>query len=74
MATTIFGTFGTRRDAELAVEHLVQEHGIEPAEISIRPAGEANSAGTKAAGADVESGHPGVENVEIRNWADLLRF
>ena len=61
MATTIVGTFATRRDAELAVEHLVQEHGIEPAEVSIHPSGEANSAGINAAGADIESGNPGVE-------------
>ena len=75
MATTIVGTFATRRDAELAVEHLVQEHGIEPAEISIQPAGEANSAGINAAGADVESGHPGVEkrgNPELGGPIEVL--
>lgn len=29
METTIIGTFETRREAELAVEHVVQEHGVQ---------------------------------------------
>jgi hypothetical protein len=58
---TIIANFDTRRDAETAVEHLVQEHGIERADIFIRAPGTANTAGVRPAGADVESGHPGVE-------------
>ncbi|MGJ4889512.1 hypothetical protein ACQR1Y_15025 [Bradyrhizobium sp. HKCCYLRH3099] len=61
MERTIIGHFATRRAAELAVEHLVQDHGIARTDVSVRAAGEANSAGSKAAGADVESGHPGVD-------------
>ena len=61
MDRTIVANFDTRRDAETAVEHLVQEHGIERADIFVRAPGAANTAGTRAAGADVESGHPGVE-------------
>ena len=60
MEHNIVGEFATRRDAELAVEHLVQEMHIERADIFIRASGAANSAGTEKAGADVESGHPGV--------------
>jgi len=56
----IVASFDTRRDAETAVEHLVQEHGIDRAGIFVSAPGSANTAGTKAAGADVESGHPGV--------------
>lgn len=56
---TIVAKFDTRRDAETAVEHLVQEHGIDRADIFVRAQGGANTAGTRAAGADVESGHPG---------------
>jgi hypothetical protein len=52
---------GWRRDAETAVEHLVQEHGIERTDVFIRAPGKANTAGVRPAGADVESGHPGVE-------------
>ena len=61
MERTIVGSFATRRDAETAVEHLVQEYGLERSDISIQAAGEANSAGIRPAGADIESGHPGVE-------------
>ena len=61
MERTIVAQFETRREAETAVEHLVQEHGIQRTDVFIRAPGEANSAGVKPAGADVESGHPGVE-------------
>ena len=61
MDRTIVANFDTRRDAETAVEHLVQEHGIERADIFVRAPGMANTAGIRPAGADVESGHPGVE-------------
>lgn len=59
MDRTLIGSFANRRDAELAVEHLVQQHGIERADIFIQPQGASNSAGIEAAGADIESGHPG---------------
>ena len=57
MERTILARFETRRDAEIAVEHLVQAHGIARTDIFIRARGESNSAGVRAAGADVESGH-----------------
>jgi hypothetical protein len=59
--STVVAAFDTRRQAEIAVEHLVQEYGIDRRSVSVHPSGAANSAGTRAAGADVESGHPGVE-------------
>ncbi|MGD9882713.1 MAG: hypothetical protein AB7F22_16475 [Reyranella sp.] len=58
MERTIVATFETRRDAETAVEHLVQEHGVKRTDIFVRAMGNANSAGIRPAGADVESGHP----------------
>ena len=61
MERTIIGSFATRREAEIAVEHLVQEHGIARTDIFIQAAGTANSPGSKIAGADIESGHPGVD-------------
>lgn len=57
MVTSIEAKFETRREADLAVERLVQEHGIARTDISVHADGERNSAGSKAAGADVESGH-----------------
>lgn len=60
MAHSVCGRFATRRAAELAVEHLVQDHGVDRKAVSIRAAGAENSAGVEAAGADVASGHPGM--------------
>jgi hypothetical protein len=60
MEQTVVAYFDNRRDAELAVEHLIQERGIERTDIFLQAQGQANTAGVRAAGADVESGHPGV--------------
>lgn len=57
MATTIKALFPGRREVELAVEHLVQEYGIERTDIFIEPEGDDNSAGDQVGGADLESGH-----------------
>ena len=52
MSTTIERTFDTRRQAELAIEHLVQEHGFERTDIFVAPEGPQNSAGKDVGGAD----------------------
>ncbi len=57
MSKTLAAEFETRRDAEMTVEHLVQEHGMNPKAIVIAPASSENSAGIKVAGSDNESGH-----------------
>ena len=61
MGKTIAGFFQTRRDAEMAVERLVQEHGVERTDVFIEPETAANTAGTVPAGADRESGHDSIE-------------
>ena len=58
MSETIKVRFRTRREADLALEHLVQEYAVDRADIFISAAGNDNSAGSEPAGADVESGHP----------------
>jgi hypothetical protein len=40
---TVTANFDTRRDAETAVEHLVQEHGVNRSDIFIRAAGTATN-------------------------------
>jgi len=50
--TEVRATFETRREAELAVEHLVQEHEIERDHIVVGPDGDDNSVGTKVNGSD----------------------
>jgi hypothetical protein len=49
---TISGRFETRDAAELVIQRLSQEHGIDRADIFVRAATDANSAGTRASGAD----------------------
>jgi hypothetical protein len=52
LETTIIAQFDTRRAAELAVEHVVQEYGIQRSDVFVQPAGSANTAGVRSAGAD----------------------
>lgn len=49
---TITGLFETREEADIAIEHLVQQHGIARADIFIQPRDNANSAGTRPSGGD----------------------
>lgn len=50
---TIWGIFSTREDADRAVEHLVQEHGIDRADIFVHAKDARNTSGTAPSGADV---------------------
>lgn len=63
MGVNISGRFETRRDAEMAVERLVQEYDIERTDISIVAAGEDNSAGARTA----ESASPGRRSAVTLN-------
>jgi hypothetical protein len=58
---TITASFSTRRQADLAIEQLVQELEIDRSDIFVTPEGDENSSGSEADGADEESGHPGVD-------------
>ncbi len=57
MPKTITAEFKSRRDAEMAVEHIVQEHDLDRKAVSVGPASSENTSGTEAARADVEDGH-----------------
>jgi hypothetical protein len=50
--TTIIATVATREAAETVVEHLVQEHGIDRADVFVEAASNDNTAGTKPSGPD----------------------
>ena len=64
----LIGKFDTRRDAEMAVERLVQQFDIDRTKIVVAPEGEANSAGTEEAGSDNAAGMP---SPEARDDAEL---
>lgn len=55
MTTTIERKFETRRDAELAVERLVQEHGFERTDVFISAEGDQNTAGEERSGGDSDT-------------------
>ncbi len=58
MSDSITGTFVTRRDADMAVERLVQEFGIERTDIFVAAEGDENTAGSEPAGSDNASAEP----------------
>ena len=58
MGTTLKATFETRREAEMTVERLVQEYGIERTDIFVAAEGAENSAGEEEAGSDTGAGSP----------------
>lgn len=63
--TTIRATFKTREAADLAIEHLVQQHGISRPDIFVQPVASENSAGSAPSGGDVGS------NGDVRTDAPL---
>lgn len=58
MSETLTAKFNSRRDAEMVVERLVQEHGVERTVIFVAPEGAENSAGGAPSGSDTEAGAP----------------
>ena len=68
MESTIIGEFDSRRGAELAVEHVVQECGVPRTDVFVQPVGSQNTAGTRSAGADAKTtpqpeGHQKLEGL-----------
>ncbi len=61
MSKSITATFDTRRDADMAVERLVQELGIERTDIFVAAEGDDNTAGVEAAGSDAAGSVPSEE-------------
>lgn len=61
MSATLRGTFDTRREAEMTVERLVQEFGMDRAAITVMPVDEENSAGEEQAGSDNPADRPGED-------------
>jgi hypothetical protein len=61
MGTTLTATFETRREAEMTIERLVQEHGIDRTDIFVAAEGDENTAGVEKAGSDDTAGQPSPE-------------
>ncbi|MGF7159552.1 hypothetical protein FHS85_001171 [Rhodoligotrophos appendicifer] len=58
MGKTIVGTFETREQAELAVEHLVQELGLDRSDVFVAAAEAENTAGEEFDIVEAERGGP----------------
>ncbi len=56
MSMTLTAAFATRREAEMAVERLVQEYSIERTDIFLASDSDENTVGEHTAGADAEAG------------------
>ena len=50
--TSVSALFETREAADYAIEHLVQQHGLNRADIFAEPEGEDNTAGNQVSGSD----------------------
>ena len=69
MDVEVKATFNDRRAAELAIEHLVQDIGLDRTDVFITARGPENTAGTDRSGADAKGslleakadGHPKLE-------------
>lgn len=68
-STTIRATFETRAAADLAVEHLVQQHGIVRSDIFVQSNSDSNTVGSTPSGGDLShregSRQDGALNGEI---------
>lgn len=61
MPKTLTASFDTRREAEMTIERLVQDHGFDRSDIFVAAEGDENSAGQEIAGSDRESAQPSPE-------------
>ncbi|MGC4411049.1 hypothetical protein D4A92_23615 (plasmid) [Rhizobium rosettiformans] len=72
---TLKAVFDTRERADIAVEHLVQQHGVERPDIFIQAASAKNTAGTSPSGGDTArsegSRHDAPLKGEIEVSADI---
>jgi hypothetical protein len=61
MSSTLTASFTTRREAELVVERLVQEFGLDRKAIAVEADGDESTVGETTSGGDAPSAGPGVE-------------
>ena len=73
--TTITAVFETREAADLAVEHLVQQHGVSRPDIFVQSTTDQNSSGVRPSGGDrshdSENREDGALGGEIEVSADI---
>lgn len=73
MTQMITGLFDTRREAEMAVERLVQEYEFDRSRITAHAAGEENTSGTVVSGADADDAAAGEAPEGVRQGRISVR-
>ena len=73
MSRTIAARFATRREAELAVERLVQELDVPREKVTVEPVAAENSAGVAPSGSDRKAGEPSREERSDAALAGAIR-
>lgn len=73
MAARLAAQFETRRQAEMTIERLVQEYGVDRTAITVMAAGAANTAGLERAGSDNPAGEPTPEGRDDAALAGAVR-
>jgi hypothetical protein len=69
--TTITATFETRASADLAVEHLVQQHGISRPDIFVQARGDRNTAGSAPSGGDLSRAEGDREDAALEGEIEV---
>jgi len=73
MSQVITGFFRTRREAEMTVERLVQDHGLDRQRVQAMAEGEENSSGTVVSGADAADAAAGERPEGVRRGRIMVR-
>lgn len=73
MSQVITGFFNTRREAEMTVERLVQDHGLDRNSVQAMAEGEENSSGTVLSGADAADAASGEQPEGVRRDRIVVR-
>jgi hypothetical protein len=71
MESTLIAEFDSRRAAELAVEHVVQECGVPRSDVFVQPTGSDNTAGKRPAGADAKSSPEPEESGKLEGTIEV---
>jgi hypothetical protein len=69
--TTIRAIFNTRASADLAVEHMVQQHGIARPDIFVQSATAENTVGSQPSGGDVTKGEGARDDAPLEGEIEV---
>jgi hypothetical protein len=71
--TVLSATFDTRREAELTIERMVQDYGIDRELVTVGPADDENSAGVAPNGSDLPDARADTDTTEKAELAGAIK-